>query len=1502
MSFSRSLFILSLILGGMVFLLFGTAHARERPSWDSFSSEYAGVGVGYRAGVRFFRDVSADLEGGDPTPSFSVKVGTSLPAGLQLTGTGYLVGVPTAAGVSKFTIVASNASGIAEKRVTLHIREPFGDTTYGQGEVHSSILDAQVFLNSTDCPVAASGVGSPGKEVLSFTPALKQATTCYQQLHSLPATATLTPALLQHFIQTYTGRFIPGDFTLPPGTVPLSSPLWSDDRVTYTTFSNAPVTRDLSDSLVRGYPSPSFSVQAGTALPIGLSLSDFGIISGTPTTPTTADTTIVATNSSGSASFRIAWTVREGGYSLGSTHPDVRQAQVYLNGTPCPIASTGSGSPGQETSYFGTKTRQALNCYQRLHSLPVTNTITPTLLTHLSRHYTPPALNRPQEVSTPLQSPLDPPPAPAVVPQDGVCDITVSQGCAVGTPVQHEPSYISLGERWRCRGVNNGFSSDWCVRCDDGYSFDGRNCSRSTAQGSPGLRCSGTTVSFCRLPRSAHGNTVAGACSTGRIGSCEYACRDGIWTAVANSCTKPSPCVGSTVAGCVLQDTRHDTLTDGSCADGSTGACRYRCTNSVWKAVSNTCARACVDGTFSGCAVDAASHDAVGGSCTAGYTGSCAYRCTDGIWSRVSNTCSVIPVVESQRRSCIEGIFSGCALDTTSHSAVDGSCAVGYVGSCAYRCADGSWSQVSNTCSAISPVMTQEQLPGPSLGCSANVFSHCALDAVSHRAVAGSCERGYTGSCQYACGNGEWNFVSNTCTRQASLAQRVITPIVSTVSRLVGGGGSTNGEGGVSNDGGYVRKNTACLGQQSVDGVCDGQGGCSSGKRRDPGGSYWTHGSCSDGNIERSYSCIGQCGGSDASCSGTTVCDLGCSYGYALDGETSSPRCNNCASDSDCRTGTFCERGRCIIGVGARGIPTFRIDRLDELRQCGCDTYDAFCSNNRCTFCSCSIFDVTKKEYKSTGKLCSVTSDCSGASEVAGVTWDSEGCHCQHSHADGSFHGNNTQHGTDAQGNRVDSECTGWCSPGPCYESGGMYGCQVECEDGIVTKSSGCKSRDGAWCGGGGLVGTRCSRAAGSETLTAKTPPKVVDRTKTTTTGTDTGGGAGTTGDERRPDTGNGGTIGGTGGETTLDCSSRSSCPCPQNDWCSSGQVGTCSCVPNSDGSRCIQSRSLTPCPQGQNCSNGSCTGGGGTGGETTLDCSSRSSCPCPQNDWCSSGQVGTCSCVPNSDGSRCIQSRSLTPCPQGQNCSNGSCTSSGGGNADCPTTIESCRCHGISLFGGCIGTYWERVRLCNGDALSRKCGSSTTKKKKATTKVRAPDNPPKGPEPIQNVPAPERAAQKAPVQTTTQRAPVPVDDTPPCSSNECGCSNTGTWCHGGSSERSCYCAVSNGSCVKKYSTSSCASGVCSGGSCTSAGDTPNSYPPKSYSPKSYSPRSYSPRSYSPRSYSPRSYSPRSYSPRSYSPRSYPSADYGECCHRGHCHTRSRSYADGDRSCEHKND
>jgi hypothetical protein len=55
--------------------------------------------------------------------------------------------------------------------------------------------------------------------------------------------------------------------------------------------------------------------------------------------------------------------------SLGQTSPQVLMLQKYLNSVGVHVAATGAGSPGNETTYFGSLTRKALSLWQKAQGL-----------------------------------------------------------------------------------------------------------------------------------------------------------------------------------------------------------------------------------------------------------------------------------------------------------------------------------------------------------------------------------------------------------------------------------------------------------------------------------------------------------------------------------------------------------------------------------------------------------------------------------------------------------------------------------------------------------------------------------------------------------------------------------------------------------------------------------------------------------------------------------------------------------------------------------------------------------------------------------------------------------------------------------------------------------------------------------------------------------------------------------------------------------------------------
>lgn len=89
--------------------------------------------------------------------------------------------------------------------------------------------------------------------------------------------------------------------------------------------------------------------------------------------------------------FTEAWTiigqtpfVRD--LRIGTTHEDVKRLQKWLNNHGYPVASTGAGSPGNETLYFGLRTFNALKKMQAANGIPNTGYFGPITRNFMNKH------------------------------------------------------------------------------------------------------------------------------------------------------------------------------------------------------------------------------------------------------------------------------------------------------------------------------------------------------------------------------------------------------------------------------------------------------------------------------------------------------------------------------------------------------------------------------------------------------------------------------------------------------------------------------------------------------------------------------------------------------------------------------------------------------------------------------------------------------------------------------------------------------------------------------------------------------------------------------------------------------------------------------------------------------------------------------------------------------------------------------------------------------------
>jgi hypothetical protein len=223
--------------------------------------------------------------GGTGALTFSVT-GGSLPAGLTLSSAGLLSGTPTATGAATFTVSVTDAAGAtASQDYTLTINpapavittslpgatvnRPYSQTITGQGGTGG--LAFSVTGGSLPAGLTLSAAG-----LLSGTP-------------TAVGTASFTIAVTDAAGVTATQ-----DYTLTVSPVPSFTtgalPAWT---VTQPGYSQAITATGGTGAL-------TFSVTGGS-LPVGLTLSSAGLLTGTPTTAGTASFTITVTDAVGAS-------------------------------------------------------------------------------------------------------------------------------------------------------------------------------------------------------------------------------------------------------------------------------------------------------------------------------------------------------------------------------------------------------------------------------------------------------------------------------------------------------------------------------------------------------------------------------------------------------------------------------------------------------------------------------------------------------------------------------------------------------------------------------------------------------------------------------------------------------------------------------------------------------------------------------------------------------------------------------------------------------------------------------------------------------------------------------------------------------------------------------------------------------------------------------------------------------------------------------------------------
>ena len=222
---------------------------------------------------------------GYPAPTFSVTAG-ALPTGLSISSGGAITGTPTATGVFTGTITASNGIGTAATQnfsITINQAPAFTSAA----PTSSSLLNTAYSFTCT-----ASGYPAPTFSVPANT--LPTGLT----LNPSSGAITGTPTATGVFTGTITASNGIGTAATQNFSITINqAPAFTSSAPTSTGSAGTAYNFTCTAS---GYPPPTFSRTAGS-LPTGLTLSNAGVISGTPSAAGTFTGTITASNGIGTA-------------------------------------------------------------------------------------------------------------------------------------------------------------------------------------------------------------------------------------------------------------------------------------------------------------------------------------------------------------------------------------------------------------------------------------------------------------------------------------------------------------------------------------------------------------------------------------------------------------------------------------------------------------------------------------------------------------------------------------------------------------------------------------------------------------------------------------------------------------------------------------------------------------------------------------------------------------------------------------------------------------------------------------------------------------------------------------------------------------------------------------------------------------------------------------------------------------------------------------------------